>query len=98
MICFTGNLLRKRFTERKETVILQKITLKNVVEELNGQTTKTVVILLRTVRIYHSPERTRTEKGPREIVIVKKLDEQMTKKCSFQATTSHNGQNFKFRR
>ena len=38
--------------------------MKNVVEELNGQTTKTVVILLRTVRIYHSPERTRTAKVP----------------------------------
>ena len=50
-------------SERKQSYY-KILTMKNVVEELNGQTTKTVVILLRTVRIYHSPERTRTAKVP----------------------------------
>ena len=50
-------------SERKQ-LYYKILTIKNVVEELNGQTTKTVVILLRTVRIHHSPVRTRTEKAP----------------------------------
>ena len=59
MICFTGNLQSESGLRSERKQLYYKILpMKNVVEELNGQTTKTDVILRRTVRIHHSLVRT----------------------------------------
>ena len=59
MICFTGNLQSESGLRSERKQLYYKILpMKNVVEELNGQTTKTVVILRRTVRIHQGLVRT----------------------------------------